>query len=128
MSDGYSDYFAATLLDNPIIGDYFENTAEGFRNCATDKRFPAGFAGEEHAVGEVWAAFLWSLRNDAAVGPGVADALALQSLYFLGPWRTIIQGLEAVLLADRRLFQVDEFGAVGRHEQAIQDAFAARRP
>jgi hypothetical protein len=109
------------------MGDYFMNNAAGFRTCENAKRFPAGYAGEEHAVGEVWAGFLWSLRNDHAIGKGVADILALESLYFLGPWRTILQGVEAVVLADRKLFPSNNPG-VGRHEGSIRQAFAPRRP
>jgi hypothetical protein len=125
MSEGYSDYFAATFLDNPIIGDYFVNRAEGFRSCAKQGRFPAGYAGEEHAVGEVWAGFLWSLRADPLVGRGVADTLAVQSLSYLGPWRTIPQGLDAILEADRVLFPAGPDR--GRHEDQIRTAFGARR-
>jgi hypothetical protein len=128
MSEGYSDYFAASMLNNSVIGDYFMNDPLGFRNCENNKRFPAGYAGEEHDVGEVWSGFLWSLRQDPDVGRGVADVLALQSLYFLGPWRTMWQGMEAVVLADRRLFPADDIGTIGRHEANIRAAFNARIP
>lgn len=128
MSEGYSDYFAASFLDNPVIGDYFMNEPGGFRTCDHTKRFPAGYAGEEHDVGEIWAGFLWSLRQDQAIGAGVADVLALESLHFLGPWRTIPQGVEAVVQADRRLFPGGGAGAPGRHEQRIRTLFQARRP
>lgn len=126
MSEGYSDYFAATFLDNPVIGDYFVNAPQGFRNCANNKRFPRGYAGEEHDVGEIWAGFLWTLRNEPSMGKGIADALVLQSLSYLGPWRTIRQGLEAVLEADRLLFPAGN--TRGRHEDAIRSAFDARQP
>jgi Fungalysin metallopeptidase (M36) len=128
MSEGYSDYFAASMLDNPVIGDYFMNDPSGFRNCQNDKHFPAGYVGREHDVGEVWSGFLWSLRQNSDVGRGVADVLALQSLYFLGPWRTMWQGMEAVVLADRRLFPADDIGTIGRHEADIRAAFNARIP
>ena len=128
MSEGYSDYFAASALDNAVIGDYFMNDPAGFRSCENNKRFPAGYAGEEHDVGEVWSGYLWSLRQDPDVGRGVADVLALQSLYFLGPWRTVWQGMEALVLADRKLFPADDMGTAGRHEAQIRAAFAARTP
>jgi Fungalysin metallopeptidase (M36)/Fungalysin/Thermolysin Propeptide Motif len=128
MSEGYSDYFAASTLDNAVMGDYFMNDPAGFRSCQNNRRFPAGYAGEEHDVGEVWSGFLWSLRQDPDIGRGVTDVLALQSLYFLGPWRTIWQGMEAIALADRRLFPTDDVSATGRHEANIRAAFANRIP
>lgn len=128
MSEGYSDYFACSFLNNPVMGDYFMNDAAGFRNCENTRRFPSGYAGEEHYVGEVWAGFLWSLRMDSTIGKSIADVLALESLYFLGPWRTIVQGLEAAILADRKVFPADPSATQGRHENRIRDLFDLRRP
>lgn len=128
MSEGYSDYFACSMLDNPVMGDYFIGSPAGFRTCDNDLQFPRGFAGEEHDVGQVWAGFLWSLRQHPEVGRSVADALALDSLYFLGPYRSILQGLKAVLAADRRLFPSDAGDSPGRHEGVIRQLFDARLP
>ena len=128
MSEGYSDYFAASMLDDPVMGDYFMNDPGGFRNCDNDQRFPGGYAGEEHQVGEVWAGFLWSLRLDNRVGKGVADALALESLYYLGSWQTILQGVAALTEADRRIFPADVTTRTGRHEAAIRQLFDDRKP
>ncbi len=128
MSEGYSDYFAATVLDNPVMGDYFVKDPAGFRTCANSKKFPAGYAGEEHDVGNVWSGFLWDLRKDSTIGKAVADAITLQSLTYLGPWRTILQGLDAVLQADRTLYPDPAGSGQGQHEQAIQAAFHARKP
>jgi Fungalysin metallopeptidase (M36)/Fungalysin/Thermolysin Propeptide Motif len=127
MSEGYSDYFAATVLDNPIIGDYFMNDPAGFRSCDNSNRFPSGYAGEEHDVGNVWSGFLWDLRKNPRVGISATDGIVLQSLSYLGPWRTILQGLDAVVQADRVLFP-EPSGTQGQHEEAIRAAFDARRP
>jgi Zn-dependent metalloprotease len=123
MSEGFSDYFAATVLNDPVIGDYF--APNDLRTCANQRKFPRSFVGEEHDIGTVWAGLLWDLGQEAGVGQAVADALMLQSLSYLGPWRTIPQGVEALLQADRVLFPADSH-TKGRHEEAIQAAFKNR--
>lgn len=128
MSEGFSDYFACSFLDYPIMGDYFKDDAMGLRTCENPQPFPRGYAGEEHTVGEIWASFLWSLRQDPEIGPTIADVRALQSLDFLGPSRTIIQGFHALLQADRRLFPADASATPGRHEERIQALFTMRKP
>jgi Thermolysin metallopeptidase, catalytic domain len=122
LSEGFSDYFAATVLNDPVIGDYFFDEP---RTCKNQAKFPGSFAGEEHQMGTIWAGLLWDLRQESKIGRTVADGLALQSLSYLGPWRTITQGLEALLQADRVLFPEDNQN-VGKHEDAIQAAFRNR--
>jgi fungalysin metallopeptidase (M36) len=123
MSEGYSDYFAASALNDPRIGDYVLNNANGDRNLTNPGlRFPAGFAGEEHSTGEVWAAILWDVRTQC--GPGVTDLLALESLQFLSPNATFNDGLAALITADRRLFPTRN--STGRHEAVLNTAFNSR--
>jgi hypothetical protein len=124
MSEGYSDYFAATVLNDPLIGEDFAPSYP--RTCANKNKFPRSFAGEEHEIGTVWAGLLWDLRQEPRVGQEVADALMLQSLSYLGPWRTVLQGLDALLQADRVLFPAGN-GTDGQHAGAIRDAFSTRR-
>jgi Thermolysin metallopeptidase, catalytic domain len=124
MSEGYSDYFAATVLNDPLIGEDFAPSYP--RTCANKNKFPRSFAGEEHEIGTVWAGLLWGLRQEPGVGQEVADALMLLSLSYLGPWRTILQGLDALLQADRVLFPAGN-GTDGQHAGAIRDAFNIRR-
>lgn len=122
MSEGYSDYFAATILNNPIVGEYF--APNYLRTCANKTKFPRAFAGEEHAVGTVWAGLLWELRSDSRIGQDAADQIMLQSLSYLGPWRTIPQGIDALVQADRALFA--NSSGKGRHEDTIRDTFGSR--
>ena len=66
LSEGFSDYFAASLLDDPRLGPFIADDPEGARNAADPGlRFPPGFRGEEHDLGAVWAAVLWGLRGRA---------------------------------------------------------------
>jgi hypothetical protein len=122
MSEGFSDYFAATVLNDPVFGEYF---AQGHsRTCANQMKFPGSFAGDEHEIGTIWAGFLWDLRQEA--GQEVTDAITLQSLSYLGPWRTIRQGVDALLQADRMLFPSADLNT-GRHEDLIHATFKNRR-
>lgn len=123
LSEGYSDYFAATILDNPIIGDYLVNKKEGVRDGSkTSLRFAPDFAGREHATGEVWSAVLWGLRQET--GAEVTDVLATESLYFLDSGSTFNDGQAALLAADQRLFPASS--GDGRHADAIKKAYSAR--
>lgn len=127
MSEGYSDYFAASALDNPRMGDYVADLPEGARNCGkSDLRFPERFDGEEHATGEVWASFLWAIKQQIGQQDADADALAAGSLSFLSHSSTFEEGRAALIMADRRLFPdaVDH----GAHEMLIEHEFDARRP
>jgi hypothetical protein len=125
LSEGYSDYFAASALDDPRIGDYVLNREQGGRNCAKPNlRFPAGFQGTEHALGEVWAAVLWDIRGEC--GAGVTDALAVDSLQQLDAQSTFELARAALVSADQALFP--SAGGRGRHEDIINQAFNSRLP
>ncbi len=125
MGEGYSDYFQASAFDNPRIGDFVLNTAQGMRDLSKPGlRFGAGFQGEEHDTGEIWGSVLWSIRG--RLGAGVTDMIAIESLQFLGPNATFEEGLGALLRADARLFPLN--GQAGRHADAINQEFDLRRP
>ena len=123
MSEGYSDYFSASALDDPRVGDYVVDVDEGLRNLSKpDLRF-AGAPPEEHQVGEVWGAVLWDLRT--VLGSWITDLLAAESLQYLGPEQSLQEGCQALVQADRLLFPAD--AETGRHEEQITGAFNARQ-
>jgi hypothetical protein len=125
LSEGYSDYFACSTLDDPRFGDYALNDPEGARNCArSGLRFPQSFGGEVHATGEVWSSVLWAIRDE--IGAADADDLVIASLEFLGPESSFEDGLAALVTADRKVFPAGD--RIGRNEQLITAAFDARRP
>ena len=120
LSEGYSDYFAASILDDPRFGDYIADKAQGERNCATaGLRFPPGLSGNRYVTGAVWASILWSIR--AAAGAKCADRLAIESLEFLHRSSTFEEARTALNHADQRLFG-------GRHRDLIDREFEARLP
>lgn len=124
MSEGYSDYFAASALDDPRIADYVADMPDGARNLAKADLTLAGITpAEEHREGEVWGSLLWSLRT--VLGPDIADLLAAESLQYLGPQQSYEDGCAALVEADRVLFPAD--ATTGRHKDAVTAAFEAHR-
>ena len=120
LSEGYSDYFAASFLDDPRLGDYVANNEHGARNCSdAGLHFPDAFAGEEHATGAVWAGVLWALRE--SLGASATDVLVLESLEFLDSSSTFTDAQAALLAVDEKLFD-------GVNRPAIEREFAARSP
>jgi hypothetical protein len=120
LSEGYSDYFAASWLDDPRLGDYVADDPHGARNCADEGlRFPESFAGEEHDTGAVWAAVLWAVRGRA--GRDTADRLAVESLEFLDFTSTFTDAREALRSVDEQLF-------AAANRTAIDEEFDGRAP
>jgi MYXO-CTERM domain-containing protein len=83
LSEGASDYLAASMTDDPGMGRGFFLTNEALRHIdpPQDKRFPDDMRGEVHADGEIIAGALWDMRTllseklGAEVGRARADFL-----------------------------------------------------
>jgi Fungalysin metallopeptidase (M36) len=120
LSEGYSDYFAASLLDDPRLGDYVLGNPSGARNCSDPGlRFPAGYLGEEHDTGAVWAAVLWAVHQ--RLGRDTADKLAIEALDFLGSSSTFNDARAALHSVDSKLFG-------GANKQVIDEEYDGRAP
>ncbi|MCK5832472.1 T9SS type A sorting domain-containing protein [bacterium] len=64
MNEAFSDYFAATNLDDPRIG--FKTPRYGqimFRTMNNNLRMPGDWSGEVHADGRIFGGALWDLRE-----------------------------------------------------------------
>jgi hypothetical protein len=120
LSEGYSDYFAASMLDDPRFGDYVTGKPDGQRNCAWDGlRFPDQFSGPPHETGTVWASVLWAIR--ASIGQAAADHLAIESVNYVDHNSTFENARTALHTADDQLSQ-------GAHAAHIDAAFDPRLP
>lgn len=120
LSEGFSDYFAASILNDPRLGDYVVNNPLGARNCSDRAlRFPNDYTGEEHDTGAVWAAVLWSIRQQ--IGAAITDRVVLESLNFLGPGSSFDDARVALHTVDERLNG-------NTHRQLIDDEFTGRAP
>jgi Fungalysin metallopeptidase (M36)/Fungalysin/Thermolysin Propeptide Motif len=74
MGEGWSDYFACTINNKTVVGDWLVNSPKGIRGFPYDANFPDGFGKlgtgryaanpqsgqplDEHNVGEIWCAIL----------------------------------------------------------------------
>lgn len=73
MHEGFSDYFAATLRDDPVIGRGFFGPGSSLRNIEIDRVYPEDIVGEVHIDGLIIAGALWDLRKD--LGAEITDHL-----------------------------------------------------
>lgn len=75
MNEGFSDYLAATMTDQPLIGLGFFGPGTYLRTCDNERQWPAPeCGGEVHCVGEVMAASLWHMRQNLIDALGDHDA------------------------------------------------------
>jgi MYXO-CTERM domain-containing protein len=91
VSEGYADYFSATLAGDPFVAEYIDETLpadpppppplDAMLSCARDR------VGEPHYDGRIFAAALWALRE--ALDAERADAIAFRSLALQGESTTL---------------------------------------
>jgi hypothetical protein len=84
MHEGLSDYLAATITNQPIIGRGFFGPGTSLRSTQNTQLVNApSCAGEVHCVGNAISGSLWDLRrNLIAAGPDSATAIALADSLF----------------------------------------------
>jgi hypothetical protein len=73
MHEGFSDYVAATMLNDPRIGVGFFGPGTVLRSVANSRRTPEDLVGEPHADGLILAGALWDVRT--FLGTVLADSL-----------------------------------------------------
>jgi hypothetical protein len=105
MGEGWGDWIAAAILDNPVIGAYVTGNATVGIRTASMARSPFtygnikdGSMAEVHAQGEVWAAALWDLR--VAVGSVKACPVVVSGMKLTPCNPTMLQARDAILQAD----------------------------
>ena len=119
LSEGWSDYFGASVYDAPVIGEYLTGNPEtGVRRARIDDN-PRTFADlgdlrfQEHSDGEIWSATLWEIRG--ALGAEAADLLIYQALLLTACDPTYVDARDAILAIDG-----------GANELQLWTIFAAR--
>jgi hypothetical protein len=73
MAEGFSDYFAASITGQPVIGIGFRGPGTFLRRIDTDYVYPQDWVGEDHRDGLIIASALWDLRG--VLGASRADSL-----------------------------------------------------
>lgn len=104
MGEGWSDYFAISYFNNPVLGGYStQNFISGFRRQSyegyTFTYEDVGNSGyETHNDGEIWAATLWDLRK--SLGQAVSDRLVVDGLKGTPCHPSMTDARDAILSAD----------------------------
>jgi hypothetical protein len=117
MNEGWSDYFACTITNEPGIGEGGLQTNNlPLRIIDNNLVYPQNWAGEVHADGRIFAGALWDLRE--LLGAGISDTILHFSKYLLAEtWENYFVD---VLLTD------DDDGNLsngGPHSPQIYEAF-----
>ncbi|HVG31001.1 MAG TPA: M36 family metallopeptidase [Pyrinomonadaceae bacterium] len=111
MGEGWSDYWATTLNNDGVMGEYVtQNATRGVRRAAytvpsntvhdsyADVCVPSC---EVHNDGEVWAAALWDLRTQ--LGATVTDRLVLNGMKFTPTRPSFLNARDGIIQADQNL-------------------------
>lgn len=138
LNEAYADYFACSLANESVIGNYALNAVEGFTVCGvplstsgnlardleSTHRCPDDLTAEVHADAEIFSGALWAMRD--LLGAERADALILNALVgFTGA--TDFATAAAATLAEVDGAVLDAAGGVTASEAAaIRAIFASR--
>ncbi|MBU1938080.1 T9SS type A sorting domain-containing protein, partial [bacterium] len=82
MNEAWSDYFACTITDEPLMGEgglYNGSPNRYMRNLYNDMHFPESWQGEVHRDSPFISGALWRIRM--ALGANITDSLAHYSRY-----------------------------------------------
>jgi hypothetical protein len=125
MGEGWSDFMAATFLNNPVIGAYVTgNSTRGIRNFPMDNSpftyndIKNGTLNEVHNVGELWAATLFDIRK--VLGAAVTEQLVVTGMKLTPCNPSMLNARDGILQADANING-------GANNCAIFRAFAARQ-
>jgi len=101
ISEGSSDFIAATQVGDPVLGRDLYGPGNDLREISTPRVYPDDLTGQPHLDGRIWSSLLWGLRTDwgAAYPDGVrrVDELLVRTLHY-GP--AFPDLTEALLAAD----------------------------
>jgi Zn-dependent metalloprotease len=111
MGEGWSDYWATTLNNDGVMGEYVtQNPTRGVRRAAytvpaaavMDSYADVCAGGcEVHNDGEVWAATLWDLRTQ--LGATITDSIVLNGMKFTPTRPSFLNARDGILQADQNL-------------------------
>jgi Zn-dependent metalloprotease len=120
LHEGYADYFACSITDDPQIGEFVvERIGEpNLRNLRNQKTYQEFTGTDVHADGEIWGITCWKMRE--ALGARVADLLLYESLWFLPPNATFADAYDGIVQADTNLFGAE-------HGVEIDDIFIEQK-
>jgi hypothetical protein len=110
MGEGWSDFMAATFLDDPVNGAYVTgNAVTGVRRAPIDNspftydNVQDGTMLEVHDGGEIWAATLFDIRK--VLGAKTTDQLVVTGMKLTPCNPSMLQARDAIIAADEVLNQ-----------------------
>jgi subtilisin-like proprotein convertase family protein len=125
MGEGWGDWFAASFLNDPVVGAYVTgNATTGIRRASmANSRFTYanikdGTLTEVHDAGEIWAATLFDVRT--RLGAAIAERIVLQGMKLTPCNPTMLQARDGIIAADAQL-------NAGANRCEIFRAFAGRQ-
>jgi Zn-dependent metalloprotease len=121
LHEGYSDYFAASLTNDPQVGEYVVPAPEAagvIRNCDNNFRYPDAPT-SPHARGRVWGGACWDLRKE--LGQEVSDFLVFGSILLLGTTAPTFKYAKDMLLL------IDKYWCGSEYRATIKRIFEAER-
>ena len=120
MHEGFADYWAAIMNDDPLIGEGVSSDPSLWRNLENNLRYPDDFIYEPHHDGQIISGALWDLRED--LGGTFTDGLFFEALFGIPMYFS--DYLDQILIADD-LFYGDADPSNGTpHEDDILHAFS----
>lgn len=120
LHEGYADYFACSITNDPQIGEFVvEQIGDpNLRNLRSQKTYENFTGTDVHKDGEIWGITCWRIRE--ALGSRVADRLLYESLWFLPSNATLLDAYEGIVQADTDLFDSE-------HIPEIDEIFAEQK-
>jgi hypothetical protein len=114
MGEGWSDWVAASFLNDPVIGAYVTgNATRGIRRAAMDNspftyaNIKDGTLTEVHDAGEIWAATLWDVRDGVngvgGLGAATTEQLVVSGMKLTPCLPTMLQARDGIITADQQI-------------------------
>ena len=101
ISEGTADYYAMTMTDSPVLGEYSLGTYGQSRTAINGMTCPDGTMGEGHQDGQMWSGTLWDIRE--VLGAVKTDHLILAVLNSLSHHTNWDDGGNALVTQARAL-------------------------
>ncbi|PIE32974.1 hypothetical protein CSA56_13675 [candidate division KSB3 bacterium] len=120
LHEGYADYFACSLTNDPKIGEFaVQKSGEEFlRDLRSQRTYETMTNNDVHADGEIWGATCWKIRE--TLGRRIADLLVYDSLWYLPPNAAFLDACDGILEADAKFFG-------GEHVDTLQRIFTTQK-
>ncbi|MFH2007494.1 MAG: hypothetical protein ABI333_12990 [bacterium] len=111
IHEGMADFFACTVTDDPVMGEYSLDALGGSsRNQVNTLTCPGSMVGEGHADGVVWGGAAWAVRTELG-DAATADSMLYGALATLSSYATFkdyavaVQDVAAAMVTDGDITQ-----------------------